>query len=255
MKHKTLNLKANNNKLIFFFRLFRWRFEALKSRCVIMNREMLLENNSISFDRKLQNIRQMVEKKFGPNEEPMIDDVVCSVDESSTKNICASETNDLSVNEPTESWSDVEEIFANINGRLPTAENTSKGKRYKNLSQADNTIIMLPDEKDIPREQNSIFSTNNTDSMNECVKGIKTNEATEPIENKENINHLSEKMPTNTIGLSPEKANETVSSNFCPSKFTDKSEHNCTQDSQNRVRQVNVEMFTVTLKRRENVEK
>lgn len=218
-----------------------------------MNREMLLENNCISFDRKLQNIRQMVETKFGPNAEPMIDEVVCSVDDSSTKNICASETNDLSVNEPTESWSDVKEIFANINGHLPAAENTQKGKRYKNLGQADNTIIMLPDEEEIPREKCSVFSTNNTASMNECFKGIKTTEATEPIENKENINHLSKEIPT--IGLSPEKTNETVSSNICPSIFTDKSEHNCTQDSQNRVRQVNVEMFTVTLKRRENVEK
>lgn len=191
-----------------------------------MNREMLLENNCISFDRKLQNSRQMVEKQFGPNEEPIIDDVVCSAND----NICASGTNDLSVNEPTESWSDVKEIFA---------ENAPKSERYKNLSQVDNTIIMLPDEEDIPREKVSVFSTNNADLINECVA-----EATKTIENKENINYLNEKIPSNTIEISPEKANETVFNNVCPS------EHNCTQDSQNRVRQVNVEMFTVTLKNR-----
>lgn len=47
----------------FSFYLFRWRFEALKSRCVIIDREMLLEKHNIPFE-PLRNARFVVEQRF-----------------------------------------------------------------------------------------------------------------------------------------------------------------------------------------------
>lgn len=56
-----------------FVLFFRWRFEALQNRCALMHREMVLENNSIKFEEKLFDNRQSVDDIFGANEEPMID--------------------------------------------------------------------------------------------------------------------------------------------------------------------------------------
>lgn len=54
---------------------FRWRFEALKSRCLIIDREILLEKHKIPYESRLKNIQELVRKYFkdGENEEPDID--------------------------------------------------------------------------------------------------------------------------------------------------------------------------------------
>lgn len=209
---------------------------------------MLLESNNISFDSKLHNIRQLVDKKFGPNEDPIIDDVLYSADDNFTKADVTLKTDDLSENDFTESWSDVKEIFSNINSRLPIAKNTPKVQQIKHFAPVDNTIIMLPEEQETLRETLLIRPTNNTISMGEYAKGT---EVAKSIENKENINHVNQK--TNSfIALSPEKTNESISASCSPPIKTNNFEHNSTNDSQHRVRQVNVEMFTVTFKRRDS---
>lgn len=185
-----------------------------------MNREMLLENNSIDFDRKMPNIRQQVDKQFGPNEEPIIDEFLCSVaDDNLPKNIYAPALDISKVHDDvTESWSDVKEIFANINEHSQPFGNTLQGRHLENLHQipeVDNTIIMLPNEEVSTREKILNFTTNENNLISEYVE----TEAARSYENKENVNHFLQK---------DEIVNETIPA----------------------VRQINVEMVTVTLKRK-----
>lgn len=58
----------------------RWRFEALKSRCIIIDRELLLESNKIPYDSQMKTIRKVVEARFGDGtaEQPQIEDVPVS---------------------------------------------------------------------------------------------------------------------------------------------------------------------------------
>lgn len=50
-------------KLLFVCFNFRWRFEALKSRCIIFDREMLLEEHNIPF-KPVHNVKALVLERF-----------------------------------------------------------------------------------------------------------------------------------------------------------------------------------------------
>lgn len=100
----------------------RWRFEALKSRCVLLDREMLLETNNIPFEKSLPNMRQRVNQQFGANEEPLIDGLAQSNASSVPHN--PSHSKPLELNEAAglvsasaddSGWSDVREIIASRN--------------------------------------------------------------------------------------------------------------------------------------------
>lgn len=58
--------------------LFRWRFEALKNRCIIIDRDLLLEANNIPYEAQLKNARKVVTEKFGDGsgEQPSIDNII-----------------------------------------------------------------------------------------------------------------------------------------------------------------------------------
>lgn len=52
----------------------RWRFEALKSRCIIINRETLLEEHKISFEANPKDVVQLAQKLDTPTVRPIIVD-------------------------------------------------------------------------------------------------------------------------------------------------------------------------------------
>lgn len=54
--------------------LARWRFEALKSRCIIINRETLLEEHKIAFDTEPGKIAKMAQRMDTPQVQPNIVD-------------------------------------------------------------------------------------------------------------------------------------------------------------------------------------
>lgn len=69
-----LNPKQSDNSprlTIDFLNNFRWRFEALKSRCIIADREALLEDNRIPF-RDISDIERRIRKIDGENASPNI---------------------------------------------------------------------------------------------------------------------------------------------------------------------------------------
>lgn len=55
--------------------MFRWRFEALKLRCVVIDRELLLEQHKIPFEPTPKQMKKIVEERFGDytKEQPNID--------------------------------------------------------------------------------------------------------------------------------------------------------------------------------------
>lgn len=159
-----------------------------------MNREMLLEKNKISFEPKLLNIRQMVERQFGKNEEPKIDEVSFFT----TNNICEFNVDN----------SKYDDIFA---------ENFNHQKTTTN-DRLPETALKYVECIESPLKP----TTNSQQKENTFISAI-TN---------------SEKLTEDSSLKSITNAQQIEQS--CSS----------THDAQNRVKHVNVEMFTVVLKQR-----
>lgn len=207
---------------------------------------MLLEQNDISFEKKVSNIRQMVEKQFNNNEEPIIDDIFCaSIDNirhdtsKYKRNSSQFNTNDIQTDN---NWLEVREIIANINNGPSTSQ--SKSEEYSDdVTIYDNTIVMLPIE-----ESQKDFGIQ---TKPDIEKPEKPDVAPFSIENKENT-YLEEKNTENLIKYNIVKSNQNDSNDpSCGLNSSTLLKTNSSQDCQERVRQVNVEMFTVTLKRRD----
>lgn len=210
-----------------------------------MNREMLLESNHIKFEPKLLNIRQMIEKIFDANEEPIIDDNLCSpasIKSDSVKNVETSEK--IASVEIDRSWSDVKEIFATLNKQAATSKNTYCNKLVK--AEGQNVV------------------KSNSKSEGECLKIQKF------IQNKENtFDRMDQNTPkimstTNSLvhsinNVSVREFNSNVTkvelatekSNIL-SPIINSAELKTVGDPSSHVRQLNVEMFTITLKRRDS---
>lgn len=219
-----------------------------------MNREMLLESNNIDFEPKLQNIGEMASKLINSGQEPLVDDV-------SNDGINNMNTSIANHNEETEgSWKDVMQIFETTN----KPKNASKTTNYK-----------------VQQSHNQNKHSKGIDSQ-KAVKKIDTIETVQDVDyrktnaNKENIDATispnilvssSSQYPlqssycsiqgksnidTETIqsqnGAAP-PTRQSVSLTSFPSSTNDSKPVSSINDHPNRVRQVNVEMFTVTLKR------
>lgn len=244
----------------FFFS--RWRFEALKNRCIIMNRELLLENNNIAFDAKLPNVRQMVDRHFDPEEGPIIDDELTYKNDSFKQNFSML-NGDSMRQHSVGSFSDVREIFHDLNYHTTDSSfsNTS------NENRDENTIVLMPKEVPIVLESFQPLTTLNTIAKSEkqktpvkstppliepTIKGEKTTTPVKTIENKENVdsndpNEAKNKIDTSFQFLSEKNVTETSRSSITNSENIQQISMN---DSQDRVKQVNVEMFTVSFKKR-----
>lgn len=218
---------------MFIYNFFRWRFEALKSRCIIMNREMLLQQNNVNFEHKVPAIRQMVENLFGPNEDPLIEETFWSI--NNVKNNGGESSSDLSridenVTQLDNNWLEVKENFANLRRFTSTSENRRETYVNDDTMHHEDAMISLQNKKkskDYERENKSNLTPGNSTAVIHM------------IEDKENTNEEMQKNKN-----SPKCLNDTsrVSSINEFSKL----------DQRGRVKQVNVEMFTVTLKRRDS---
>lgn len=109
-----------------------------------MNREMLLEKHKIKFESKFPNIRQMVEKQFNHNENPIIDDGLSPSSVQTNGN--SLESNEI---QSDNNWEEVKEIFVNL-----------KDKTNFPMLNGDDTIIMLPDELKLHAQSKLRFDNN-----------------------------------------------------------------------------------------------
>lgn len=206
-----------------------------------MNREMLLEKHKINFEPKLPNLRQMVETQYNHNEDPMIDDILLVANPISTP---TQQDNGFEPNETQfgDNWEEVKQIFDNLNSQ--TTVSTKNCKRDVPTHKDDNTIVMLPNEYE---------------SYTLCAKIGNIN--VKSTENKENDfkddaqNALHDSTSFNSMQPSSFVLTQNLHSNDVTGKpWESKSLNSLNKitpsvyDVQNRVRQVNVEMFTVKLK-------
>lgn len=220
-----------------------------------MNREMLLESNNIDFEPKLLYIRQMVEKIFKANEEPIIDDVLCSPASIKLEGVNKVETLENNV-EIDRSWSDVKEIFATLNKQATTSKNS-----FCNQSVEDDKRKIVQTKRKIAEKcskiQESVRNKENrfdeTEHNTQKI-GPTTKSSVHSIKNASDQEFNSIVNSNTTVELATEKSN-VLSPMKSSSSTTNSAELKPSSSSVNNtsghVRQLNVEMFTVTLKRRD----
>lgn len=196
-----------------------------------MNREMLLESNNIHFEPTFKNISQMVAKLFNSSDEPFVDDFAPNDAEIKNMNISIARL----PHDADGSWRDVKKIFETFNKQTVTPQTSSK-------NQQQNTH---KDEHLLSKDQNNkLHQHKNLDNYN----AIKNIDCEETNSNKENIHDSVDQSSASTHQLLNSKCSIQGSRNNIETiKSIDDSKQTA-YDQTNRVRQVNVEMFTVTLK-------
>lgn len=127
-----------NDSDIYNYRAFRWRFEALKSRCIIANRESLLEDNKIPFGARISDIENRIRQIDNENVSP---NIVCRPSMLGFKRRSISNSSSPRPN-PSEK---VEAVTANP----IEAANVPKGT----LRTTEPTSIVVKTEKDEPKNE------------------------------------------------------------------------------------------------------
>lgn len=205
---------------------------------------MLLESNNIRFEPTLKNISQMAAKLFGSNEEPMVDDF--PQDDAGTSN-----TNDPIDNNGDGSWRDVEEIFETFNKPVAICQALRRSQQRETLIESkEEQSDKLAHHKDFDdfkaTKRVGIMKSADDVGSDELSSNKKYRlDSTDQLQNLKgsgnNCEHL--KSPKNI----PSSV-QVVSSTTVPNQV-DISEQTARQNDQtNRVRQVNVEIYTLTLK-------
>lgn len=228
-----------------------------------MNREMLLECNNIHFESKLGNIRQMASKLFSSGAKPFVDDFPQDGIEMSNMNV----SNDGDDEKTDGSWKDVKKIFETFNKQMVTPQTSNHNQQQKILNERKDGH-----SRKLIKDQNTKLS--HRKNFDQATTEISTSEAVHDVEcgetnaNKENILDLIDKrspqyrhqssncsiqesrIKIETIQSTNGSASSSAQSYTPVSTFVDNSKQDSSlYDQSNRVRQVNVEMFTVTLKR------
>lgn len=235
-----------------------------------MNREMLLESNNIHFESKLRNIRQMASKLFSLSEEPFVDDFPQDGVEVNNINILNDddEKND-------HSWRDVEKIFETFNKQIDTPQILNQNQQQKLLNERkdghshrklikdqNNELHHRKDKATTPKIYTS-ETVHNVESgeMNANKENIResidqrTSADLAPPHQLQNSNCSVQESRFKIKPIQSQNINSSSSSvQAVPSKpvptiFDSSKQASSLYDQSNRVRQVNVEMFTVTLKR------
>lgn len=115
--------------------MFRWRFETLKLRCVVIDRELLLEQNKIPFEPMPKHMKKVVEERFGDytKEQPNIDlETVTSSKEVEKKELQSEATN--------ESASGSGTLLDDINQNLLKTNSGIETNAASDPNQIDNSI-------------------------------------------------------------------------------------------------------------------
>lgn len=196
-----------------------------------MNLELLLEKNNIHFTPKNQNFRCLVSRLFNSKEEPDVLDSTNhnNVDSCTKPNEC----DENGENQNTGSWTDVKEMFDSLNcAELRIQQNYQK-RNSKHQASSSTEKHRLPHLNEF--EKNVGGKSDIAIDLDMKVKHLQL------MENKENIKDKTE-HPKNSDFDHSNVANAIISSSSNHNKSISSN-----NDLPNRVRPVNVEMYTVTL--------
>lgn len=234
-----------------------------------MNREMLLESNNIHFEPTLKNISQMAARLFSSSEEPFVDDF--PQNDSEINNMNKSISN--STHDDDDSWRDVKKIFETFNKQMVPRQTSS-------LNQQPKIINKITDEQSLSKDQNNKFYCHKNPGISRAAKNSDNVEILQAVDcggtnsNKENIHDSTDQSPSGGLASKYQLPNSNCSkqegrnniehikthsmntSSFgqvapittVPTTIDNSKQTLPLYDQANRVRQVNVEMFTVTLK-------
>lgn len=207
-----------------------------------MNFEIFLEKNNIKFAPKLDNIRQLVPKLFDPNEVPMINNSLNSSGDFNAINVDNSNTISQALdskvdNQTSGSWAEVKEIFDSLS-TLETVfpiEHTKKDLKYKRRNNVElkskikDKNKMIPESDERSESSRSFEDKENADILNRQAVG--KGSSFETLQTSNNIDPLSSTFAASV------------------SKIDDQSPCiQSTNDVSNRVRQLNVQVYTVCLR-------
>lgn len=207
---------------------------------------MLLENNNISFEAKLSNIRQKVEETFGSNEEPITDDFMRFVKNTSKNSETDTEGEDAAVSD----FTDLGDIHSLKSGEIH--------HEYEKIDN-ENTIIFLP------KEDLATHNSISTEQISKCIQfgqdGFANKENIQ-LEKLNELNSISKKFKTLDLNSASDQKMESgsrdtkmpISNNLTTGRKDSFISKTHVEDKQkpissiDGIRQVNVEMFTVILK-------
>lgn len=241
---------------------------------------MLLTTNNIPFETKILNIRRIVEKEFDHNEEPIVDKFICSSSmDFKTDSINADSSEKIAINpkcgaQANSSLTDIEEIFSTFNHQS-VDRNLIESKNIMSspeVCKTDSSIVLLPNEElsdkniFVPENDSEYGFLKTKQKVIEIECGGKTslekiNEVSERHYTLDQ-NHHNREATVQNININLEKFSSSL-----PSKSADVSNTNtdnkvkqdCTLHTEavqaDGFRKVNVEMFTVTLKKVKNIPK
>lgn len=225
------------------FTFSRWRYEALRNRCIIKNREILLENNNIKFEAKPQNIRQIVEKEYSSIEEPMIDNF-------DLENIPSQRATDSKKDKTDNCWTDLKYIVS-------TFSQPSKMQNTNAECDSDHTIIILPSEKSTAHNPGALNKFRTYNEINELSHSENASfEKQEIMSSDMSTQPSCPQLSSNNIMLNKNAEFNATNMKTPINLKTDKMystelKAEVNQNSKSlsgSIKQINVEMFTVTLK-------
>lgn len=216
---------------------------------------MLLESNNVHFEPTLKNISQIAAKLFSSCEEPIVDDF--PQDDGATAN-----TNDTiadAAHDDDGSWRDVKKIFETFNKQMDTAQTSNRSQQQKTLNECKGERLLTKSQSNKPpyyKDFNNFKSTKSVDTM-KSVEDVESNDLNSNKENRQDsVDQLSGSTQgsrnssehTKYYNINTPSSVEVVSPITVPTYIDNSKQTVRLNDQTNRVRQVNVEMFTVTLK-------
>lgn len=215
---------------------------------------MLLESNNILFEPTLKNISQMAAKLFGSSEEPIVDDF--PQDDGGTSN-----TNDSIANAAHDddgSWKDVKKIFETFNKQVVAAQASNRNQQQKTLveSKEERLFSKGRSNKLLYQKDFDNFKATKSDGTSKSVEDVENEEFNSNKENRQgSVDQLQSLNGSRNNGehikshnINTPSSVQLVSSTAVPNHNDIWKQTARLNDQTNRVRQVNVEMFTVTLK-------
>lgn len=230
-----------------------------------MDREMLLESNNIHFEPTLQNVRKMATKLFGSTEQPVTDELSLNNSNMDKKSVSIAGPSHDDAGKNEDSWRDVENIFENLNNAAITSSSSEK------LSNEIEDVSQFNDLK--TNQNNKIVHNQNSKTARDEIDTVQTGQNMQHnvlSANKENIFDSNDCIITDRkTSQDPLPSSDLSGQKYRIKKETIQAQNGHMVSSQvsempsglkhlppvpslnvsNRVRQVNVEMFTISLKR------
>lgn len=171
--------------------LIRWRFEALKLRCVVIDRELLLEQHKIPFEPTPKHMKKIIEERFGDytKEEPNIDLEAAPSSEEVEKNELQSEATHASASgcpTPLDAIhnrcnQNLLQAISGIEANAVSVSNPINSIKKEPAEELDETVEINPDLSTVLSNMNDTSSFTTPFAIDTAIKQ----------ENKENLNALN----------------------------------------------------------------